>query len=376
MNSRQPSNGALIRFNSALAGLLEGLGPVAPVHLPLCEALGRIAAQMPPLRQALPPRSIAAIDGWAFRALDLAGASAYAPVPLHRPPVWVEAGDAMPQGCDCVLEADLVDCSGPMTQAFAEAIPGKGIRRAGEDVATESPATLPGRRLSALDLLILRSAGLEEVSVQSPRVRIINVAAASDVGLTARFILESAMAAGATVGAIETAGRDAGSIAAALDGEQCDLILLIGGTGAGRRDATAEALRARGALIAHEIALEPGRTVAIGRIGDVPLVALPGAPDQAFAGFLALVQPVLDRLTGRLERRGMVLPLARKISSSVGIAELVLVRREEAAWMPLAVGSLSLDLMRLADAWLLIPDDSEGHAARTPVEAFALRDFL
>lgn len=375
MNSFEPPIGALTSFESALAAVLDGLAPVPPTCLPLSEVFGRIAAEMRPLRDALPPRSIAVMDGWAFRALDLAGASAYAPVPLSSPPVWVEAGEAMPEGCDCVLEADLVDCNGPIAQAFAEEIPGKGVRRVGEDMAAGRPASLPGRRLSAVDLLALRSAGLDKVAVRVPRLRFVDITAGSDAGLTTRFVLESTVTAGAAVTGVETVGRDAKSIAGALDGVQCDLILLIGGTGAGRTDATAEALAARGALVAHEIALQPGQTAAVGRLGDVPIVALPGAPDQAFAVFLALVQPVIDRLAGRSARCGMALPLARKVSSAVGMAELVLVKREEAAWVPLAVGSLSLDQMRMADGWFIVPGESEGHAAGTPVEALPLRDF-
>ncbi|WP_159585560.1 molybdopterin-binding protein [Chelativorans xinjiangense] len=376
MNRIQPAKGVLTSLESALTALLDGLAPVAPIHLPLSEAVGCIAAEMEPLREALPPRSIAVMDGWAFRALDLAGASAYSPVPLRASPVWVEAGDVMPEGCDCVLEADLVDCSGPMAQAFAEAIPGKGIRRAGADMTAGYPATQPGRRISSLDLMVLRSAGLDKVAVRVPRVRVIDVAAANGDRLTALFVHESARTAGAGLTEVETVSRDAKSIAATLDGGPCDLVLLVGGTGAGRTDATAEALAARGALIAHDIALQPGQTAAVGRIGDVRIVALPGAPDQAFAAFLALVQPVLDRLAGRSERGGMVLPLVRKISSAVGIAEVVLVKQEKAGWMPIATGGFSLDQMRLAGVWLIIPGDSEGHAAGTPVEAFPLREFM
>ncbi|MCT7377169.1 molybdopterin-binding protein [Chelativorans salis] len=374
MNRIQPAKGVLTSLETALTAMLDELAPVAPTFLPLNEALGRIAAEMESLRDPLPPCSTAVMDGWALRALDLTGASAYSPVPLAASPAWVEAGDAMPEGCDCVLEADLVDCSGPISQAFAEAIPGTGVRRAGEDMAAGGPVSLPGRPLSALDLLVLRSAGLDKVAVRIPRLRVVDIAANSD-GLTAPFVHEYATAAGAKVTDIETVGRDANSIASTLDKGECDLILLSGGTGRGRTDATAEALAARGALIAHDIALQPGQSAAVGRIGQLPIIALPGAPDQAFAAFLALVQPVLDRLSGRSERRGMVLPLARKISSGVGIAELVLLKREQAAWMPLAASRLSLDHMRSADAWLIVPGDSEGHAAGTPIEAFLLRDF-
>ena len=180
-------------------------------------------------------------------------------------------------------------------------------------------------------------------------------------------------AAGATVAAVETKARDAASIAAALDGEACDLLLLIGGTGDGRSDVTATALAQRGALIAHRIALRPGGTTAVGRLGSTPVIALAGSPDQALAGYLALVQPVLDRLSGRSGQTGIVLPLSRKISSAVGICELVLLGREHGTWTPLAVGDFSLDAMRLADAWLAVPDNSEGYAAGTPIAAVPLR---
>ena len=76
-------------------------------------------------------------------------------------------------------------------------------------------------------------------------------------------------------------------------------LVTIGGTGVGRTDATIEALASRGALLAHGIALQPGRTAAIGRIAGRAAIALPGAPDQALAGWWTLVLPVLDRLSGR-----------------------------------------------------------------------------
>ena len=70
----------------------------------------------------------------------------------------------------------------------------------------------------------------------------------------------------------------------------------------------------------------------------------------------------------------VTLPLARKIASSVGIAEIVLLERNDGAWMPLAVGDLSLETIARADAWLAVPGGSEGFAAGTPVDAYMLRD--
>ena len=69
----------------------------------------------------------------------------------------------------------------------------------------------------------------------------------------------------------------------------------------------------------------------------------------------------------------MTLPLARKIASSVGIAEIALLAREGDAWLPLAIGDLPLQAIARADAWLAVPGGSEGFAAGTAVDAYMLR---
>src|ERR1700755_35665 len=98
---------ALTPLDTALARLLEGIEPVASIELPLVAAPGCAAAEAPPL-QAQPAFDVAAVDGWAFCARDLVGASSYSPLPLAGSPVWVEAGDRMPSGSDCVVGSELV----------------------------------------------------------------------------------------------------------------------------------------------------------------------------------------------------------------------------------------------------------------------------
>jgi hypothetical protein len=68
----------------------------------------------------------------------------------------------------------------------------------------------------------------------------------------------------------------------------------------------------------------------------------------------------------------VTLPLGRKIASSVGIAEVALLRREQDAWLPLAVGDLPFETIARADAWLLVSGDSEGYAAGTSAKAYVL----
>ena len=364
---------SLTPLDVALTAVLDRLEPVAPIELPLAQALGCVAADMPPLK-AVPPYDIAAADGWAFCAADLVGASSYSPLPLTISPIWVEAGTAIPEGCDCMIDTDLVDQASPMVQVLAEAIPGQGVRRMGGDIADGSLVIAPGRRVRPLDLLIARAAGLERLNVRRPRLRIVNVPATSGATTTAHLISENARGAGADVIDAEATGRDAEPIAKAAGIGSCDLLVTIGGSGVGRTDATVGALARCGEVLAHGIALQPGRTSAVGRFGKIPVIVLPGAPAQALAAWWTLVLPVLDRLSGRQPRQAVTLPLARKIASSVGIAEIVLLEINDGAWMPLAVGDLSLDAVARADAWLAVPGGAEGFAAGTPVDAYMLRD--
>src|SRR6202171_4287005 len=302
---------SLTPLDVALSALLHDLSPVAPIELPLAEALGCIAAEMPPLK-AHPAHDVAATDGWALRARDLVGASSYSPLPLATSPVWVEAGDAMPEAADCVIDSDSVDQTGPIVQVLAEAIPGQGVRRTGGDIAEGGSVIASGRRLRPLDLLIARAAGLQKLNVPRPRLRLVNIPATSGHAATAQLISENARMAGANVVCAEARGRDAASIAKAADTGACDLLVTTGGSGVGRTDATIAALVQRGEVVAHGVALQAGGASAVGRIGKTPVIALPGAPDQALAAWWTLALPVLDRLSGLGPRQPVVLSLARK----------------------------------------------------------------
>jgi molybdopterin molybdotransferase len=371
MTAGQRLTGSLISLDEGLIALLDGLEPVASRELPVSEALRAISAGMA-LPWPFPKSDFAVSDGWAFCSQDLVGASSYSPFPSAEPLVWVEAGDRMPSGSDCVVDSDLVEPLGSMVQVLGEALPGQGVRRAGSDIGG-GLTIAAGRPLRALDLMLARATGLKKIAIRSPRLHLISIPAVAGHTVTAQLIAESARAAGADVIDSQVDGRDASSVAKALTGERCDLIVTVGGTGVGRTDATVEALTRSGRLIAHGIALQPGRTTALGRTDDTPVIALPGAPEQALAAWWTLALPVLDRLSGHLQH-AKTLPLARKISSSVGIADIALLRKIDGAWMPLATGDLSLDHIVRADAWLAVPGSSEGFAAGTPVDAYMLRD--
>jgi len=365
----------LTPLDVALRLLLEGVKPVEPVDATLEDSVGGIAAEIAPLRTAHPEFSLAVADGWAMRSRDLAGASSYSPLPLSVPPGWVEAGDRLPEHCDCVLDADLVEQIGPIFNVLGEVAPGHGIRRAGGDIAAGRVIVAPGRQIYAIDVLALGTVGLDRARIRRPRVRIIDVISTDGTGTSSKFIFEFAKAAGARVDGVQTKGRDAASISAVASEGVYDLLITIGGTGLGRTDATVEALATRGVILAHGLALQPGRTAALAKFGTTPVIAVPGAADQALAVCLTLVRPALDLLTARQPRRHITRPLARKISSSIGVTELVLLEASDDFWMPIAAGELSLEAIARSDAWLAVRGDSEGYAAGTAVGAFPIRDM-
>ncbi len=160
MTGTQRLSAALTSLDAALAELLDGVQAVEAVEIPLDDAIGCVAAETAPLRAPLPPFNTAIADGWAMRARDLAGASSYAPLPLTAAPVWVEAGERLPEGCDCVVDEGSVDRSGPIFQVVTEAIPGEGVRRAGEDIAAGDKliACRPAYRSERADVRARRGA--------------------------------------------------------------------------------------------------------------------------------------------------------------------------------------------------------------------------
>lgn len=375
MTEPQRLPAALTSLDAALTKLLDGVQAIAPVEVPLAEAVGSVGAEIAKPDASLPAFNVAMTDGWAARAQFLAGASSYSPLLLRTPPAWVETGDRLPDGCDCVVDESTIEPVGAMFQAVAESVPGHGVRRGGEDVAAGTVLFSPGQRITAADTIAVHASGRVTLPVRRPHVRLVVVAAHHGRDVSAGFIAAAAREAGARVTSSGAAARDVDSIAAAIEGGTQDLLLLVGGSGVGRSDAAVAALARCGAVDVHGIALQPGRTAAIGRVGSSPAIVIPGTPAQALAAWLALALPVLDRLMLHAPRPPGIRPLARKIASAIGFAELVVLKSVDGEWLPLAGGDLPLAQIAVADGWLMVPADSEGYAAGTRVGALPLRGF-
>jgi molybdopterin biosynthesis enzyme len=322
--------------------------PVAERQMALLEALGRVLAEDVIAPSGRPPRAIAIRDGWAVKAMDTADASSLAPVPLTREAAWLETGDPLPDGADAVALDDAIVWQGAIAEAIAPLAPGDGMLPAGGDASAGSVLKLAGTRLRGSDLAVLAAAGIDQVKVRVPRISLVRMGPDSP-------IIDAAMQFVAT--AIEAKGGTVN------DDEGAEALITIGSTGAGRRDRNVHALARSGRVVVHGVAISPGETAALGEL-DAPMLLIPGRLDAAISVWLLLGQRLLARLSGcREEDEGCEYTLARKVSSSLGLAEVIPVRRTGDTVEPLASGYLSLAALAAADGWILVPPDSEGWPA-------------
>ena len=139
---------------------------------------------------------------------------------------------------------------------------------------------------------------------------------------------------------------------AALGEAGHDAVVAIGGTGDGRNDSSVRTLARIGRVAYHGVAIAPGETTALGFVGIRPVLLLPGRIDAALAGWLTVGRRMLARLAFRLiEEQPFSAELARDISSQLGLAEVVPVRRRLGRVEPLASGYLSIQALARAEGF-------------------------
>jgi molybdopterin molybdotransferase len=353
-------------LSAILALIAARVGAVKPQKSPVAAARGHTLAEDVVVAQ-LPPTPIALRDGFAVDAGAIADASPYSPVPLASKPARVEAGEELPSGADAVAPLDAITGRGNGAEAVAAVTPGEGVLLAGGDAAAQTPLRRAGQRLRDLDIAVIAAAGVADVTVRAPRIRL---ACGSDLHappIASAFdaLAHAAIAAGCTVlGALaEERGLDR-----ALADASVDAVIAIGGTGSGRRDAAVHTLARLGQVEAHGIAVSPGDTAAFGFVGARPVLLIPGRLDATLAIWLLIGRYLVAKLAGgSVVDVPATLPLKRKVTSTIGLTELIPVACAGSVAEPLASGYLSLELLARSDGWIVVPADSEGFAAGTPV---------
>jgi molybdopterin molybdotransferase len=348
---------------TVLALIEARVAAVAAQKLDLAQALGGTLAEDVVARQ-LPPHPIALRDGYAVEAGALADAGPYMPVPLPSTAQRIDVGEALPSGCDAVLPVDAVALRGGRIEAVAAVAPGQAVLPAGDDATPRTPLRRAGERLRGLDIAVMAAAGIEAVTVRAPRVSVVRGGAMGTRTVdAAREMLIRAV--------VEAGGAPFGkalTLVASLDYEQSDLIIAIGGTGSGRQDNGVRTLTQFGAVEAHGIAVSPGETAALGFVGARPVLLVPGRLDAALAIWLLLGRRLVAKLAGgTIEDMPVMMPLKRKVTSAIGLTEVMPVVCAGGMAEPLGSGYLSFESLARSDGWILVPADSEGFAAGTPI---------
>ena len=191
MTHAEPAGPELVPVEKHQLDTLAAIRPLRPLWLPLDEAEGGVLAEDVLADTPLPPFDNSAMDGYAVRAADLAGASAEAPVRL---PVRGEiaAGDTgsyrvepgsclrimtgalMPSGADAVVPVEQTD-GGTTVAAFSRAAsPGQSLRRQGDDVPAGARLLESGTPVGSVQLALLAGSGHATALVRPrPRVAVV-----------------------------------------------------------------------------------------------------------------------------------------------------------------------------------------------------------
>jgi molybdopterin molybdotransferase len=336
-----------------LALVLSGAVRPAPVRVAIAEAYGLRSAEEVIVSRPLPGFDQAAIDGYAVRSVDLAGAGEATPVvlpvvgeipagsrhPLRLQPgqaVRVAAGAPLPTLADAVVPVGHTD-GGAAKLTVSRGVPSASfVRRVGEDVQPGDVAVRRDAVLGAAQVGMLAAAGRDKVLVHPrPRVSVIAVGeelvdvvrtpgAGQVPDVCSHALAAAAREAGGDASRAHLVGGDTRRLTAAVQDRlpYSDIVVVCGAVGGTTGAAVQAALAELGDLDATRVAMHPGSTQAFGRLGPdgVPTYLLPSHPATALLLFEVLVRPLI-RLSlgvGDPYRRTVSARLTSPITSVLG----------------------------------------------------------
>ncbi len=320
---------ALVPVEEHLADVLAAIRPADPVWVPLGHADGSVLAEDVTSRTPLPSFDNSAMDGYAVRAADLAGATADTPVALpvrgeiaagDTGDYRVEAGSCLqimtgarlPEGADAVVPVEWTD-GGSTEAVFRQAPePGNAVRHRGDDVAEGTVLLTQGTLVGPVQMALLAASGHGEVLARTPpRIAIISTGnelvepgtplIPGQIWESNSFMLAAAARrAGATVRR-HRLRDDPAVVLSTLEGlvSDADLLITSGGVSmGGEHDVVKAALSKLGTITFRKVAMQPGMPQGFGVLGPdrTPIFTLPGNPVSAYVSFILFVQPALDAL--------------------------------------------------------------------------------
>ncbi len=368
--------------------LLRNRFPLPPrvVRMDLEKAVHHRLAEPLFSRFSVPEHPLAAMDGIAVKSEETVGASEQRPVTL-RTAVRVNTGNPLPAGYDAVIMIEDVWEKDSRYTIRKPVSPWQHVRPSGEDIA-EAEMVLPSaHQLRPHEIAALASYGITDVPVHTLEIALIPtgselVSAGEKPGagqavesntLLARAILEET---GVRCTRYPIVPDEPERIREALQQavKTQDMVILSAGSSAGTRDFSAEIIAELGEVLAHGVAIKPGKPVIIGMIQKKPVIGLPGYPLSALTVLRELVIPFLAERGFSATRFGeLALTLTTPLHSEIGTDEFVLLSAGKVGdrWVgvPQSRGAgVQMSAVR-ANAYMRIPARKEGCEAGSTVNA-------
>jgi molybdopterin molybdotransferase len=370
----------LVPVDEARERVLEGIKPLQPLELPLTEGYGCVLANGLTAQRDIPDFASAAMDGFAVRSSEVAGATPTAPVELRvvgramigeRPEGTVGGGEAfaiatgapVPAGADTVVPIENCEVTDGFVRILSGMPEGKHVRPSGEDVRAGDTLVQAGRRLQAPELGLLATAGFSHPPVH-PRPRVVILSTGDELippSRTAEYGQVHDSNAYTLFGALREAGavpRIAGIVRDDVDAfkdlvlsnlTQADAFISSGGVSVGERDVVKSAFFRRGEVDFYKVAMQPGMPQGLGEIEGKPYFGLPGNPVSVFVSFEVFVRPALMKMMGRrqLFRPEVPARLEEDITGPAGKTQFarVRVRRTQEGWVATPTGGRGSNLI-------------------------------
>lgn len=382
------------RFRAVLT-----LEPLGIEQVSLTHALGRVLAADIVARVDVPSFDRSNFDGFAVHAADTFGASELAPRYVRLLPDAIDAGTPaqfevgsgeaaaiatggmVPRGGDAILMVEHTDVQEGQLVIRKAVTPGFGVAFAGTDIATGEIVLRIGTPLTSRETGVLAAIGEHEATVwRRPRVAIISTGneliapgetmrAPSVFDSNGQILADSVRELGGIPCSWGIVRDDTDTLRQKLHAAlaESDVVLLSGGTSKGQGDLCYRVVAelTDPGIVAHGVALKPGKPICLAASGGKPVVILPGFPTSAIFTFHEFVAPVISILAGRRrEPRELILArMAVKMNSEIGRTEYLLVNlvRSDVGLVayPMGKGSGSVTTFSRADGFVTIGRHTE-----------------
>lgn len=368
--------------------------------VPLDSAIGRVLAEDILAEEYVPDFDRSTVDGYAVRARDTFGCSDAIPaiLPLCGEVLmgegadfvlpegaccYVPTGGAIPEGADSAVMIEYTEDYGDGTVGISKsAAPGQNMIFRGDDVFPGKTVLSKGRVLSSQDIGALAAIG--RVSVPVVKKLTVGVISTGDElvdpgclpapgqvrDVNSPMLCAMLKAHGENYVNYGIIRDDEDKLSAAVKKavEECDAVLISGGSSVGVKDASCRIIESMGTLLLHGIAMKPGKPTIMGKtVGGKPLIGLPGHPVAAYFVTKLFVMPLLSRLEGRCsELYTVTAKISENVSANHGRAQYGCVRLEktadELAAHPIRSKSGLITTLAGADGFFCIERDCEGVA--------------